>query len=92
MSCVTTREMTAASRARALTAAVLRQSAPSEASSGAMPYMAMIATSGPVRRSTASSTTSTAQAATTQGRDRDWPMAFSTTSYETGGGFRPNSP
>ena len=31
-------------------------------------------------------------AATAHGRERDAPMAFSTTSYATGGGFRPKSP
>ena len=57
-----------------------------------MPYSAMTVTSGPVARSIASSTTTRRSAATAQGRERVWPMAFSTTSYGIGGGFRPNSP
>ena len=89
MSLVSAREAIAASSASAPTAAVLRQSAPSEAIRGAMPYSAMTTTSGPVARSIANSTTSTTIAATAQGRERDRPMAFSTTSYATGGGFRP---
>ena len=87
MSWVKMREIAAASSASAPIAAVPRQPAPSEASSGAMPYSAMTVTSGPVARSIASSTTITASAATAQGRERVWPMAFSTTSYDSGGVF-----